>query len=60
MTILYEVNDGIAGERIVCVCRKIYSKRVVSGSHSHRALELVINGTPAKCFILKPVRAFHK
>lgn len=55
--ILTSVNDGIQGERIVCICRKIKSKRIVSGTHAHRAMELVIEGTPAKCFILKPVRA---
>ena len=55
--ILTSVNDGIQGERIVCVCRTVRSKRVVPGSHAHRALEIVVEGTPARCFILKSVRA---
>jgi hypothetical protein len=55
--ILYGVNDGIEGERIVCICRAIRRKRIVAGSHAHRAMEMVIEGTPAKCFVLKPVRA---
>ena len=54
---LTNVNDGIQGERIVCICRAVRRRRVVPGSHAHRALEMVIEGTPAKCFILKPMRA---
>lgn len=54
---LTNVNDGIQGERIVCICRVVRSKRVMPGSHAHRAMEMVIEGTPAKCYILKPVRA---
>jgi hypothetical protein len=55
--ILTGTNDGIQGERIACILRSIRSKRVIHGSHAHRAMEIVIEGTPAKCFILKPVRA---
>ena len=57
--ILTSANDGILGERIVCMCRAMRSRRIVPGSHAHRALEMVIDGTPAKCFILKPVRALQ-
>ncbi len=57
--ILTGVSDGIQGERIVCVCRRIRSQRVVHGSHAHRAMEIVVEGTPVKCFILKPVRALN-
>ncbi len=57
MAALYNTGDSIEGERIACVCRKIVKQRLVSGSHAHRALELVVEGTPSKCFILKPVRA---
>jgi predicted NAD/FAD-binding protein len=60
MTILHGPEDGIEGERILCICRKIASKRVVPGTHLHRALELVISGTPTKCFILKPLRYSKK
>ena len=56
---LRNINDGIEGERVVCICRKVLKQRVVAGSHAHRALELVLEGTPAKCFVLKPVRALH-
>ncbi|MBI3412522.1 MAG: hypothetical protein HY051_00385 [Candidatus Aenigmarchaeota archaeon] len=57
--ILTGVNDGIQGERVVCICRKINKQRIVVGSSAHRALELVLEGTPAKCFVLKPVRALQ-
>lgn len=42
---------------MICVCRKIARERVIAGSHAHRAMELVVEGTPVKCFVLKPVRA---
>ena len=51
------INDSVEGERVVCICRKIAKQRVVVGSHAHRALEVVLEGTPVKCFVLKPVRA---
>ncbi len=54
-----DVHDCIEGERIVCVCRKIARQRVTAGSHAHRAMELVLEGTPVKCFVLKPVRALQ-
>ena len=54
-----ELHDSVEGERVVCVCRSIKRQRVIAGSHAHRALELVIEGTPAKCFVLKPVRALQ-
>lgn len=57
MVLLHKRHDGIEGERIVCICRKVKSQRLVAGSHLHRALEMVIEGTPAKCYILKPVRS---
>ncbi len=52
-------NDSVEGERVVCICRKIAKQRVVVGSHAHRAMEIVLEGTPVKCFVLKPVRAVH-
>jgi len=52
-----QVNDSIEGERVVCICRKINRERLIAGSHAHRAMELVVEGTPVKCFVLKPVRA---
>jgi len=54
-----DINDSIEGERVVCICRKLARERVVVGSHAHRAMELVLEGTPVKCFVLKPVRALH-
>jgi len=59
MTNLFGINDSVQGERIVCICRKIARNRVVVGSHAHRAIELTLEGTPVKCFVLKPVRALQ-
>lgn len=53
------ISDSVEGERVVCICRKVAKQRVVIGSHAQRALELVLEGTPVKCFVLKPVRALQ-
>lgn len=55
--ILTAQGDGIKAKRIACVLRKIRSRRVTAGSASHGQMELVIEGTPARCFVLKPIRA---
>jgi len=57
MTTLYQPGDAVEGERLACICRKVVRKQVVVGSHAHRALEVVLQGTPARCAILRPVRA---
>jgi hypothetical protein len=57
--LLHNAHDGVKGERIVCICRSIKRQRVVPGSHAHRAIEIVVEGTPAKCFVLKPVRSLQ-
>lgn len=50
-------GDGIEGERLGCKFRRIRAERVVVGSGQHRAVEMVIEGTPAKAWVLKPLRA---
>lgn len=52
-----QVGDGIDGERLGCKFRKVKRKHVVAGSGRHRAIEIVIEGTPAKAWVLKPLRA---
>jgi len=52
-----QVGGGIEGERLGCVFRRIKRERVVVGGGRHRAMELVIEGTPAKAWVLKPLRA---
>ena len=52
-----QAGDGIEGERLGCKFRRIRAERVVVGSGRHRAVEIVIEGTPAKAWVLKPLRA---
>jgi hypothetical protein len=54
-----QVGDGIEGERLECVFRRAKRERVVVGSGRHRAIEIVIEGTPAKAWVLKPLRALE-
>lgn len=51
------VGDGIEGERLGCVFRRARGERVIVGSGRHRATEIVIEGTPARAWVLKPLRA---
>lgn len=50
-------GDSVEGERLACKFRRIKSERVVVGSGKHRAMEMVIEGTPANAWVLKPLRA---
>jgi len=52
-----QIGDGIEGERLGCKFRRARRDRVVMGSGRHRAVEVVIEGTPAKAWVLKPLRA---
>ncbi len=52
-----KIGDGIEGERLGCKFRRAKRERVVMGSGRHRAVEVVIEGTPAKAWVLKPLRA---
>lgn len=52
-----QIGNGIEGERLGCKFRRTKRERVVMGSGRHRAVEVVIEGTPAKAWVLKPLRA---
>ncbi len=54
-----QVGDSIEGERLGCIFRRTKRERVVMGSGRHRAMEIVIEGTPAKAWVLKPLRALE-
>lgn len=54
-----QAGDCIEGERLECLFRKIRRERIVVGSGRHRAMEMVIEGTPAKAWVLKPLRALE-
>ena len=52
-----QVGDGVEGERLGCKFRRVRRERVVVGIGRHRAMEIVIEGAPAKAWVLKPLRA---
>ena len=54
-----QVGDGIEGERIGCTFRRVKREHIIAGSGRHRAMEIVIGGTPAKAWVLKPLRALE-
>jgi len=56
MTILTNAGDGIKGERIVCIFRKMTKPILISKTHLHRAQEIKIFGLPAEAYISKPFR----
>ncbi|MEW5995518.1 MAG: hypothetical protein AB1476_04285 [Candidatus Hadarchaeota archaeon] len=39
--------------------KKVKRERIVAGSGRHRAVEAVVEGTPAKAWVLKPLRALE-
>ncbi len=53
-------GDGIEGERLECVFRRVKREQIVMGSGRHRAMNMVIEGTPAKTWILKPIRSLKE
>ncbi len=53
-------GDTIEGERLGCTLRRVKRERLVVGSARHRAMEMVIEGTPARAWILKPLRALRE
>ena len=53
--ILYELGDGIKGERIRCEFRK-GTKPILVAKGAHRYQRIVIYGLPAECWIEKPIR----
>jgi len=53
--ILYELGDGIKGERIRCEYRKSTKPILIArGAHSYQ--RIIIHGLPAGCWIEKPIR----
>ena len=58
MVTLEKLGDGIKGERIACLCRRMRGPRLVAGTSAHRAQKLILDGLPAKAWIEKPIRLF--
>lgn len=56
MTVLYEVGDGIKGEKLVCEFRVLRGPYLIAGTSAHRAQRAVMLGLPAHAWIEKPMR----
>jgi len=52
-----QTGDGVEGERLGCTFRRVKSERITVGSGRHRVMEIVVEGAPAKAWIIKPLRA---
>ena len=55
MAILRQIGDGIEGERLVGLCRKVNGPFLVAGTSGHRANRVVLHGLPARMWIEKPM-----
>ena len=58
--ILRGLGDAVEGEKLVAVGRKISKPIIIPATARHRARQVYIYGTPAKCYIDKPVRILTK
>ena len=56
MTLLYQIGDGVKGEKLVCEFRRISGPYLIAGTSSHRAQRAVLLGLPAHAWIEKPIR----
>lgn len=58
--ILRGIGDAVEGEKLVAVGRKVSKPIIIPATARHRAQQVYIHGTPAKCYIDKPVRLLKK
>jgi hypothetical protein len=58
--ILRGQGDAVEGERLVAVGRKITRPIVIPATGRHRAVQAVIYGIPARCYISKPIRILEE
>ncbi|HYS74227.1 MAG TPA: hypothetical protein VEO96_09665 [Thermoplasmata archaeon] len=56
MSELGRVGDGVAGEQLAAVGRKMGRVFVITGTGAHRAQRVYIWGDPARCYVDKPIR----
>jgi len=54
--ILREPGDAVEGERLVAIGRKVTRPIVIPSTSRHRAVQVIIYGTPARCYVSKPIR----
>jgi hypothetical protein len=60
MAILYRKGDGVEGEALVAFFRKMKGLSVIVGSGKDRQQEVILIGTPVRCFINKEVRSMER
>jgi len=58
--ILTSMGDAVKGEKLVAIGRKISKPIIISATARHRAQQAYIYGTPAKCYIDKPIKILTK
>ena len=58
--ILRDRGDAVEGEKLVALGRKISKPIIIPATAKHRAQRIYIYGTPARCYIDKPVRILEK
>lgn len=58
--ILRGIGDAVEGEKLVAVGRRVSKPIIIPATARHRAQQVYIYGTPAKCYIDKPVRILKK
>jgi hypothetical protein len=58
--ILRGIGDAVEGEKLVAVGRKVSKPIIIPATARHRIQQVYIYGTPAKCYIDKPVRLLKK
>lgn len=56
MTVLYQVGDGVKGEKLVCEFRKLSGPYLIAKTGAYRAQRAVLIGLPAEAWIEKPIR----
>lgn len=54
MTILFEIGDGIVGERIVYIARKRSGERLIVRNGAHRGISGILYD--ARCWIEAPIK----
>ena len=50
------MKERILRERIVCIGRRISKPKLIHYTHRHRALEVTVEGHPAKAEVVKAWR----
>jgi len=58
--ILRGPGDAVEGEKLVATGRKISKPFLVTATARHRAQLVYVHGSPARCYIDKPVRILEK